>query len=58
MRAVRATTLTGRDIHDHNTFDAPRTVVPVEADVPMRSGPFVYRFPAASVTKLDITLGT
>ncbi len=55
-RAVHATTLGGRDIHDHNTFDAPRTVVPAEADV--RPGaPFVYRFPPASVTRLDITLG-
>jgi alpha-N-arabinofuranosidase len=57
IRSVRATTLASRDVHDHNTFDAPRAVVPAEAEVAVRGAPFAYRFPAASVTKLEITLG-
>lgn len=54
--SIRATTLAARDIHDHNSFDAPHVIEPVEADVPL-GRPLVYRFPAASVTKLAITLG-
>jgi alpha-N-arabinofuranosidase len=57
IASARATTLAGRDVHDHNTFDAPHTVEPSEVDVPVSGLPFVYRFPAASVTKLAITLG-
>jgi len=57
IRSVRATTLSSRDVHDHNTFDAPRAVVPAEAEVAVGGTPLAYRFPAASVTKLEITLG-
>ena len=57
VRSVRATTLTSRDVHDHNTFDAPRAVVPAEADVAVSGAVLVHRFPAASVTKLEIALG-
>jgi alpha-N-arabinofuranosidase len=57
VRSVRATTLTSRDVHDYNTFDAPRAVVPTEAEVVVSGAPLAYRFPAASVTKLEITLG-
>jgi len=57
-RSVTATTLAARDVHDHNTFEAPRTVAPATANVPRSAAPFVYRFPAASVTKLEITVGT
>jgi len=56
MRSVAATTLAARDVHDHNTFEAPRTVVPATAPVTMSGSPFVYRFPAASVTKLEIMI--
>jgi len=55
--SIRATTLAARDVHDHNTFEAPRAVVPAEADVAAGAAPLVYRFPAASVTKLEIALG-
>jgi alpha-L-arabinofuranosidase len=55
-RSVTATTLAARDVHDHNTFEAPRTVAPATAPVQVGAGPFVYRFPAASVTKLEITV--
>ncbi len=57
VASVRTTTLATRDVHDHNTFDAPHAVEPGEADVPITGAPVVYRFPAASVTKLAITLG-
>jgi alpha-L-arabinofuranosidase len=57
VRSVAATTLAARDVHDHNTFEAPRTVAPATANVPASAAPFVYRFPAASVTKLEITVG-
>jgi alpha-N-arabinofuranosidase len=58
VRVVSATTLAARDVHDHNTFEAPRTVVPTTAPVAAKGSPFGYRFPAASVTKLELTLGT
>ncbi len=54
--AIMATTLTARNVHDHNTFEEPDTVVPTTADVRGGRSPFVYRFPAASVTKLEIAL--
>ena len=57
VSAVTATTLAARDVHDHNTFEAPRSVAPTTASVAVRAAPFVYRFPAASVTKLEIAIG-
>ena len=57
VSAVTATTLAARDVHDHNTFEAPRRVAPTTASVPVSAAPFVYRFPAASVTKLEIAIG-
>ena len=59
VRSATATTLAARDVHDHNTFEAPRTVVPTAAQaVAVGSAPLVYRFPAASVTKLEIAVGS
>ncbi len=59
VRSARATTLGARDVHDHNTFEAPRTVMPTAAqDVSATGSAFVYRFPAASVTKLELTVGS
>ncbi len=57
VSAVTATTLAARDVHDHNTFEAPRRVAPTTASVAVSAAPFVYRFPAASVTKLEIAIG-
>jgi alpha-L-arabinofuranosidase len=56
VRAATATTLAARDVHDHNTFEAPRMVIPASAPVTVSGSSFVYRFPAASVTKLEITM--
>jgi len=57
VRSLSATTLAARDVHAHNTFEAPRTVVPATATVAVTTPPLVYRFPPASVTKLEIALG-
>lgn len=55
---ARVTTLRADDIHAHNTFDRPRTVVPAEgATLSPRAGLAVHRFPPASVTRLAIALG-
>ena len=55
--AIGATTLAARDVHDHNTLEEPDTVAPTTANVRADGSRFVYRFPAASVTKLEMKLG-
>jgi alpha-N-arabinofuranosidase len=57
VSTIRVTTLAAHEVHDHNTFEAPRAIEPTEADVAVGAERPVYRFPAASVTRLDITLG-
>jgi alpha-N-arabinofuranosidase len=57
VRSVKVTTLTARDVHDHNTFARPDVVAPVETNLAATSSPFIHHFPAASVTKLEIALG-
>ncbi len=57
VRSLTATALAVRDVHDHNTFEQPEIVVPTTATVAVDGSPFVYEFPAASVTKLEIDLG-
>jgi alpha-N-arabinofuranosidase len=55
VRSARATTLTNADVHAHNTYEHPDVVKPTAAvDVKINSGTWVYTFPAASVTKLEI----
>ncbi|HUK63122.1 MAG TPA: alpha-L-arabinofuranosidase C-terminal domain-containing protein, partial [Dongiaceae bacterium] len=58
VRSVTATTLAGRDIHDHNTFENPDAVVPAVEAARAASSPFTYRFPPASVTRLSLELGS
>lgn len=50
-----ATVMTNRDIHAHNTFEQTNAVVPQISAVKMTS-PFVFTFPAASVTALRLEL--
>ena len=57
VKAVTATTLAARDVHDHNTFEAPNVVAPRTATVRVGASPLVYTFPPASVTKLELTIG-
>ena len=56
MQSAKVTTLAAADVHAHNTFAAPRTVEPKESTATVRAGVLVHGFPAASVTKLEITL--
>ena len=52
---ARASVLTAKDIHAHNTFENPHAVTPVEKSVQAGS-PFVYEFAPASVTRLEFDL--
>jgi alpha-N-arabinofuranosidase len=55
-RAGRARTLTASDIHAHNSFASPRALEPRDGDANVRGASTVYRFPAASVTRLQFDL--
>ena len=59
-RGVRATVLSAADVHAVNTFDHPDAVAPRPAAAPAVTAgqPLVFTFPAASVTRLDIVLGS
>src|SRR5207247_6246150 len=50
---ARARVLTHEDITAHNTFDAPRTLEPVEREVELAAGS-ALEFPAASVNLLQV----
>jgi alpha-N-arabinofuranosidase len=55
--AAKASVLTAADVHAHNTFEHPNTVVPREDRVAAaRDGVLVHRFPPASVTRLTFEL--
>jgi alpha-N-arabinofuranosidase len=53
---VRATVLTSRDIHAHNTFERPDAVMPAEDKNVATGTPLTYRFAPASVTRLEFDL--
>jgi alpha-L-arabinofuranosidase len=57
--AAQAISLSATDIHAHNTFDRPSDVVlaPAAAITLGTGGVITHRFPAASVTRLTVTLG-
>jgi len=57
MQSAKATTLAAADVHAHNSFEAPREVEPKEAALAVRGGMLVHRFPAGSVTKIEVGLG-
>ncbi len=52
----QATVLTATDIHAHNDFEHPDAVKPVSSPVRPSVNPWVYRFPPASVTRLEFDL--
>ncbi len=56
IAAGEATTLSGPDIHAHNTFREPNAVEPKNAPVTPGKAGLVYSFPPASVTRLRLTL--
>ena len=55
-KSVAAVTLAASDPHAHNSFANPNAVQPRRSTVDLRGGSLVHKFPAASVTKLEITL--
>jgi alpha-N-arabinofuranosidase len=56
--AVKGVQLGAPDIQAHNTFANPNAVVPKDATVgAVQNGMLVHRFPPASVTRLQFTLG-
>src|SRR5262249_12654474 len=55
IQSASAVVLAASDVHAHNTFAAPRAVEPKEEAVKPRGSSLMYRFPTASVTKLEIT---
>ena len=54
---AQATVLSSTDLHAHNSFEQPRALVPRSAPVTVRSGSIRYEFAAASVTRLQLTIG-
>jgi alpha-N-arabinofuranosidase len=55
--AVKAAQIAAPDIHAHNTFENPNAVVIKDgAAASVQNGVLTYRFPAASVTRLQIAL--
>ena len=55
ISAARATVLTAKDLHAHNTFDQPEALKPAGMSATVAS-PMIFNFPAASVTRLDLDL--
>jgi alpha-L-arabinofuranosidase len=56
LKSGVATTLSHSDIHAHNTFDQKQVVAPQTRSVAAEGPSLNYVFPAASVTKLALTL--
>src|SRR5258708_263499 len=56
LKSGTATTLTSSDIHAHNTFDHRCAVSPQTKALDLQRGSLAYSFPAASVTKLTLSL--
>jgi alpha-N-arabinofuranosidase len=56
-QSIRAVTLAASDVHAHNSFEAPGAVEPKAEALSARGSVVLHRFPPASVTKLEITLG-
>jgi alpha-N-arabinofuranosidase len=56
IQSGSATTLTNSDIHAHNTFEHRDVVVPQRKGLEIKGKMLNYIFPAASVTKLELSL--
>ena len=57
IRDGRASVLSSTDLQAHNSFDHPAVLAPVDATVRVAAGLVTYRSPAASVTRLQLSLG-
>lgn len=55
-KVADATVLTASDIHARNTFDRRDEVLPRNENASVRGSNVIFRFPPASVTKLEIEL--
>jgi alpha-N-arabinofuranosidase len=55
-KGAQVTVLTAPDIHAHNDFDHPNSVVPITQSASVSGSHFTWAFPPASVTKLEIEL--
>jgi alpha-N-arabinofuranosidase len=56
IQSGQLTTLTSNEIHAHNSFENPRALTPTTGSVQIQNGMVTHRFPAASVTRLQLTL--
>ena len=56
IASAKAVVLAAADAHAHNTFENPRAVEPREESLTASGAALTRRFPAASVTKLELTL--
>jgi alpha-N-arabinofuranosidase len=56
VKSGSATVLTAPDIHAHNTFEQRQAIVPATAQFETEGDTPVFRFPAASVVTLTLTL--
>ena len=54
--AVHVRVLAMPDVHAHNTFENPAVVQPRNETAVLTGGTISYRFPPASVTRLQITV--
>jgi alpha-L-arabinofuranosidase len=57
IAAAKAWLLAAADVHAHNDFANPRAVEPKQVSVTAKGSTLVFRFPAASVAKFELTLG-
>ena len=56
IQNARARVLTAKDIHAHNSFEDPQALAPQTLDVSVKGGTLIFRLPAASVTRLNLSL--
>jgi alpha-L-arabinofuranosidase len=56
LQSGSATTLSSSDIHAHNTFEHRDVVIPQTKTLEIKGKTLNYTFPAASVTKLELSL--
>ena len=56
VSSADATVLTANDIHAHNTFVDHQAVAPASQKIEISDGGGVFRFPAASVSKIVLQL--
>ncbi len=56
IRSAAATVITNSDIHAHNTFAQREAVTPRNQAVDLKRSPVQFTFPAASVTRIAMTL--